>query len=355
MEHIERIDPFKHKQELMYPEHIARYMFAKQFTSNCVVLDCSCGNGYGSHYLALHGAAKVVGVDISEEAVNFSRQYFSNNNLNYMIGDASNLKEIQDNSIDVYVCFETIEHLSNADSMLREAKRVLTTDGILLISCPNDNVFKPNNPYHYDIYTKEKFASFVGGFFKYSKLFVQNNMVGTSILSPEHVEKANEHQNSIDSLAYTITAKSVEDADTWLLVCSDKELSNDISPVTTFFTTYSDYVIEIQQTIQSLYDENQELAKSWEEQKKYIIEVERQHRQTWKEQQEYIAKLEKQNKQIWEEQQEYIAKLEKQSKQVWEEHVNYIKRLEEENKKLADAWETHVKYIRSLEQNLKNK
>jgi 2-polyprenyl-3-methyl-5-hydroxy-6-metoxy-1,4-benzoquinol methylase len=51
-------------------------LFAQQFVQNKFVLDFGCGCGYGAGLMARNGAAKVIGVDISEEAIQYSRTHF---------------------------------------------------------------------------------------------------------------------------------------------------------------------------------------------------------------------------------------------------------------------------------------
>src|SRR6516162_2735744 len=48
--------------------HVQRYAYACRFVSGCRVLDCACGEGYGTELMA-HYARECVGVDISEEAI----------------------------------------------------------------------------------------------------------------------------------------------------------------------------------------------------------------------------------------------------------------------------------------------
>ncbi|MHA1665055.1 MAG: class I SAM-dependent methyltransferase, partial [Candidatus Njordarchaeales archaeon] len=67
----------------------------------------ACGDGYGSHFLAIRGAKIVFGVDISEIAVRVAKRYYAHPNVEYIQGDVLNLP-FPDNFFDV-VSFETIE------------------------------------------------------------------------------------------------------------------------------------------------------------------------------------------------------------------------------------------------------
>ncbi len=59
----ERMVPEFHKDNLIYAEHITRYMAAKPLMKNKVVLDIASGSGYGTKMLA-ETAKYVYGVDV---------------------------------------------------------------------------------------------------------------------------------------------------------------------------------------------------------------------------------------------------------------------------------------------------
>jgi 2-polyprenyl-3-methyl-5-hydroxy-6-metoxy-1,4-benzoquinol methylase len=302
MEIIERIDPLLHKKDLMYPEHLGRYVFAAQFVRDKTVLDAACGNGYGSYYLADCGkAARVFGVDLAEEAIDYSRKHYQLQNIEFIQGDAENLTAIRDGSMDVVVSFETIEHLADYYAYLREIARVLKPGGILVISCPNDFIFNPDNPYHLHKFNLEEFQSLLKNKFKHIQFFAQNNMLGTSIMDSGEV--AGVHGGSPDrgGQLLPVDKKEYSRADTWLAVCSGAPLPRPL-PVAAYLNEYSSYVKEIEEANLSLYEENKRLLAD--------------------------------SSKINEENQKLAA--------AWTEHVNtinvhidYIKRLEAENKRMA--------------------
>ena len=57
-------------------------------------------------------------------------------NLRFVVGRCEAIP-VASQSIDVVVCFETIEHLEHQAELLDEIKRVLTPDGVLVISSPD--------------------------------------------------------------------------------------------------------------------------------------------------------------------------------------------------------------------------
>lgn len=147
-------------------DHVARYKFASRYAKGKVVLDISCGTGYGSKILHDGGASKVFGVDISSEAINFALSKYKGDGLDFRVGDILNI-DFPDNYFDIAVCFETIEHVKNQEKALSELLRVLKPDGLLVISSPNRKLTSsgksledpPNNPYHFIEYSTEEFIS----------------------------------------------------------------------------------------------------------------------------------------------------------------------------------------------------
>ena len=147
-------------------DHIARYEFASTYVRGKLVLDIACGTGYGSKILWDGGAAKVFGVDVSTEAINFALNKYKNERLEFRAGDIGSI-DFAANYFDVVVCFETIEHVKNQERALSELLRVLKPDGLLIISSPNREVTSPskslreppNSPYHVMEYSSKEFIS----------------------------------------------------------------------------------------------------------------------------------------------------------------------------------------------------
>ena len=120
-------------------EHWHRYAFVAGIVRGRRVLDAACGEGYGSFLLA-HTAAQVTGIDISADAVAHAHERYPLGNLEFVHGSVTGLP-LPDACVDVVVSFETIEHLSPQREMLAEFRRVLTPDGVLVISSPNRPVY----------------------------------------------------------------------------------------------------------------------------------------------------------------------------------------------------------------------
>jgi O-antigen biosynthesis protein len=134
-------------------EHYHRYAIVLDVVKEKNVLDVACGEGYGSYFMA-EVARSVVGVDISDEAVQHASKTYKKPNLAFQQGSATNLN-FADASFDVVVSFETIEHLAEQAQMLAEIRRVLRPDGVLVISSPNRPIYSEESGEHNEFHVKE--------------------------------------------------------------------------------------------------------------------------------------------------------------------------------------------------------
>nr|MDH4482629.1 class I SAM-dependent methyltransferase [Rhodoferax sp.] len=91
-------------------EHYHRYAAVQDIVAGQDVLDLACGEGYGSSFMS-DVARTIVGVDISQEAVQYASSTYQKSNLVFRRGSAIDL-DFADAAFDVVVSFETIEHLS---------------------------------------------------------------------------------------------------------------------------------------------------------------------------------------------------------------------------------------------------
>jgi hypothetical protein len=151
--------------EDLYLEHISRYACASALAPGKRVLDVGCGCGYGSHYLACHGASAVLGVDNAEDALRFAREHYVHPALDFALMDAGRLAV--GSRFDLVTCFEAIEHVADAPGVLRQIAGVMSEGGILLVSTPNKAVYAAGgpggtNPFHRREYTLQEFECLLG-------------------------------------------------------------------------------------------------------------------------------------------------------------------------------------------------
>ena len=123
-------------------DHKNRYQFAcEQLAKRDInkVLDLACGIGYGSLMLAEATNANVTGVDIDQNAVDYAKQYFTNQNTNFICEDAKKC-DFSVSSYDAVVSFETIEHVTFDQELLAIFYRALKNGGTFICSTPNQDV-----------------------------------------------------------------------------------------------------------------------------------------------------------------------------------------------------------------------
>ena len=178
------------QDNLLYNEHIVRYQLAGQLVKDKIVLDIACGSGYGAKMLADVGAAKVIAIDIDEAVIKQAEKQYQHSAIDFRADSAEILTTVADQSIDIVVSFETIEHLKNPDKFLQAVARVLKTDGQLLISTPNGQVFKNKNPYHIKEFTREEFVQILQKHWSEVKILEQHNALASYIIGTEEMGEA---------------------------------------------------------------------------------------------------------------------------------------------------------------------
>ena len=193
-------------------DHMLRYALVAPFVKGKRVLDISCGTGYGSHYLACQGAATVVAVDVDSDAIEFASKFYSHPSIHYIQSDAHSVPELNDQSFDIIVSFETIEHLQHPRLFLVELRRLLKSDGKAFVSCPNDyRVFPDSWISHFHLH-KFKFPEFRDLFLNIfgEGLFMGQHYAVTSVLTKPVAfpVKAQEHGDYLDTSKSNVIQKS---------------------------------------------------------------------------------------------------------------------------------------------------
>ncbi len=180
-------------------EHWQRYYFAQSiFTESSCILDIASGEGYGSDFLA-QKLKYVTGVDINKEAIEHASKKYRRDNLHFCTGDVTKIP-LDNCSQDGIVSFETIEHVDEQAQLkfLEESKRILKSDGIFVVSCPNKSIASDfayelwgyTNIYHKKEYEIDAFECLLKKFFKNVKLLYQRtetNLV-LSGTNPEYLK-----------------------------------------------------------------------------------------------------------------------------------------------------------------------
>lgn len=267
--HLERLDP-KTAPPILAAQHYARYDWAAQFLPAARVLDCSCGLGYGSVLLAEAGAAVVVGVDISPEAIETARRRYAHRRVTYQVADAFTLAPPEFGPFDVIVSLETLEHVARPEALLDVFRGLLAPAGQLLLSVPNDTHLNVENPFHLWKAELGRVQEWLTARFAHVACYLELRPIGTLVAPREWVS-----EGARDSVALRhVGTLPAEHAVGFLFACGDTP-ARPVPPVAAQLLDGQGYLVELDQPRMRLWEEARYLADCWEEQKAYIHQQEK--------------------------------------------------------------------------------
>lgn len=143
---------FRSREEfVLHLIHSFAYIQASILSKSKTVLDFGCNTGYGTDILS-KAAKKVVGVDVSKEAISTAKKQYSSLDVDFYLIDGKRLP-FDDEEFDVIISCQVIEHIVDYNIYLKEFKRVLSPAGIVVFTTPNallrlDPGMKPWNRFH---------------------------------------------------------------------------------------------------------------------------------------------------------------------------------------------------------------
>jgi len=131
----------------LYVAHLSIYRFFAGFCSGRRVLDLGCGAGYGSLYLADHGARQVVGVDLDPRNIEFAAKKAGSRAVTFICANAEDLGGPEPLSLsrsglansgvfDAVVSSNVFEHLLDIEAALDGVGRNLAECGEFLLAVP---------------------------------------------------------------------------------------------------------------------------------------------------------------------------------------------------------------------------
>jgi 2-polyprenyl-3-methyl-5-hydroxy-6-metoxy-1,4-benzoquinol methylase len=99
------------------------------------VLDVGCGTGMLVRGIAAKGAARVIGLDYADPAIQEAKKTPYPDNVEFITADIMSWNPQA--HFDVIVTLGTIEHLDKPASFLRRINEFLADDGTIVIACPH--------------------------------------------------------------------------------------------------------------------------------------------------------------------------------------------------------------------------
>ena len=225
----------------IYYEHLHRYALAFGLARDLDVLDIASGEGYGAAYLAVV-ARTVTGVDNDPQTVRHASARYTAMNLSFRVGSCERIP-LADQSIDLAVSFETLEHIDAHEQFMREIVRVLRPNGRLLLSSPNKLVYSDlddyQNPFHVRELYFDELRKLLADWFPHVQLFGQRVVAASAVHPLRGVER--------DARCIAPTTRDKE----WGLpalpapayfvaVCSRADAEPELAPLVSIFVDPSD-------------------------------------------------------------------------------------------------------------------
>jgi SAM-dependent methyltransferase len=152
--------------------HLERYRFASaRLRGLSTILDLACGVGYGSRFLKESlPEARVIGVDLSPEAIKHAASNYSAPGVTFIVADAMSFIG---GPFDAVVSLETIEHLPDPQAFVqRVATKLLRPGGTFVGSVPVTPSVDAN-PHHLTDFTGRSFGELLStnGLFEFDRLY----------------------------------------------------------------------------------------------------------------------------------------------------------------------------------------
>ena len=155
---------------------IQKYLFAVKHLTGKKVLDIACGSGYGSKIMYEDKPfLEVFGCDKDKSTIQFANEKYSKY-IKFVNCDVYSTN-FKDDYFDNVVSFETLEHLKDGYLFIKEIKRILKNNGILILSTTNrvydEKVTKNVNPFHEKLYSYDELNELLSNNFKHVKILGQ--------------------------------------------------------------------------------------------------------------------------------------------------------------------------------------
>lgn len=236
-------------------EHLHRYEWCTAHIEGKRVLDIASGEGYGSYAMS-RNAKSVVGVDISAEAVNHARaKYIDRTNLTFIEGSAASIP-LPDHSVDIVVSFETIEHHDQHEEMMSEIRRVLTPDGLLIMSSPNKEIYSDlaggdHNHFHVKELYFSEFDALIGRYFANVRYYGQR-VTATSLLMPLEQQPGDSVQTLTETEDGVTRAAPASIEPMYYLAVASNIALPDTARITAFFSECDNAFYEKQREVLNL-------------------------------------------------------------------------------------------------------
>lgn len=131
---------------------------------NKTILDIGCGKGMVGFLIRTQRDltnSTLIGMDISKSFLSFSKKHSIYDKL--IAGDITKKLPFKDNSVDLVICSEVIEHMKKeiGEKLLNEIYRIIAKNGRVIITTPNVWLKMPSENYfdqHHSLWNVNDFT-----------------------------------------------------------------------------------------------------------------------------------------------------------------------------------------------------
>lgn len=127
----------------IHPKHLVKnpdhYWYLDSIAKKDIILDIGCGNGV--HTVACAKKCQEVwGIDYNQKQLKIAEEWAAEKdfkNIHFILKSAEEQFSFPDKFFDKILLLDVIEHIKERKGLLKEIKRVLKDDGVVLIAYPN--------------------------------------------------------------------------------------------------------------------------------------------------------------------------------------------------------------------------
>jgi predicted TPR repeat methyltransferase len=112
----------------------------KNYNTSGNLMDLGCGLGYFLHGAMIDKTFNCVGVDVSDEAINYVKSTFG-----YEVKNENELDSFEHKSLDVITQWHVLEHVHYLNERLIQLSNLLKDHGTMFIAVPNSDSWDAKN------------------------------------------------------------------------------------------------------------------------------------------------------------------------------------------------------------------
>lgn len=162
-----KVDSFSSLQLYLLP-----YRYALSSVEGKDVLDVGCGYGYGCN-LFTKVARSVIGIDYDREVIRYARRHYGQKNCTFKVHDANKPYPFEDESVDLVFLSNVIEQLERYEYSFSEIKRVLRSEGEIILNTRNSRFYPiTENPHH--VFNEKELMELLNRYFGDVKIYGYN-------------------------------------------------------------------------------------------------------------------------------------------------------------------------------------